>query len=255
MDAPSPPPFGSRYPPARVPPRAFERVGRAITRLGLRLYFGAQHVGREHIPSEGPAILVSNHPTVADPFTVAFGTPRWVSWMAFDEAFDWPFFGAVMRLYRAIPLNLERPRPSSIKAAYGTLARGRVLGLFFEGERSHDDGLNRPLKPGAARMAIRTGATLVPVTISGARRVWPRQQRLPRPGKIVVRYHPPVDPRAFRPELPLKERSRLLTEELARIVASALPPDGAPWLDRSAVRPDRSRPRAPDAPPGGDLSR
>lgn len=245
MNAPPPRrPFGSRCAPAPIPPRAFERVGRAITRLGVRLYFGAQHVGREHIPRAGPVILVSNHPTLADPFIVAFGTPRWVSWMAYDEAFDWAFFGSVMRLYEAIPLNLERPKPSSIKAAYGTLARGRVLGLFFEGERSFGDALNDPLKPGAARMALRTGATLVPVTISGARRIWPRDQGLPRPGKVVVRYHPPIDPTTFCPDLHLRERSRLLTEKLGRIVAAALPPDGSPWVRRATVRPDRSRPRA-----------
>lgn len=219
---------GSSYPPAELPSDLSERIGRGLTRWALRGYFGAEHRNRERIPARGAAILVSNHPTIFDPFIVAFGTERWVSWLAFSEAFSWPVAGQLMRLYRAIPLDLHRPRVASIRTAYATLARGRLLGLFFEGERSFGWGLNRPLKTGAARMALRTGVPLVPVTVSGGRRCWPRERPLPRPGKIVVQYHPPIDPASFRPGLPRKERAGLLTEELARIIGGALPPGGAP---------------------------
>ena len=92
-------------------------VGRGVTRLTLRLLFGAEHHDTHHIPREGPAILVSNHPTISDPFVVAFGTRRWVTWLAYEDALAWPVAGDLMRLYCAIPLNLERPRPSSIKAS------------------------------------------------------------------------------------------------------------------------------------------
>ena len=223
-------PFGSRYEPAPIPPDLHERVGRAMTRMWLRHYLRMEHVGKDHIPRRGAAILCSNHPTLGDPFTVAFATPRWVTWLAFDEALDWPVAGFILRFYHAIPLNLGRPRPSSIKAAYATLARGRVLGMFFEGERSFDFGLNRPLKIGAARMALRMGCPIVPVTIAGARRLWPRGRALPAPGKVVVRYHPPLDPTSFRPDLPRKARGQLLTEQLGRIIGSALPPAGTPRL-------------------------
>lgn len=219
--------WGSAYPPAPLPSDVSERVGRGLTRLGLRWLFGAEHRGVDHIPQRGPAILVSNHPTISDPFFVAFGTRRWVTWLAFDEALQWPVAGQVMRLYRAIPIDLERPSPSSIKTAYATLAHGRLLGLFFEGERSHTYGLNQPLKTGAARMAIRAEVPIVPVTVAGARRCWPRERPLPRPGKVVVRYHPPIDVPRFRPDLPRKERARLITELLAQRIRSVLPPDGA----------------------------
>lgn len=223
-------PWGLRWDPAPFPPWLSERFGRGLTRLYLRHYLRAEHLGRQHIPKSGPVILVANHPTMGDPFTLAFGTERWVTWLAFDEALDWPGAGQIMRLYKSIPINLERPRPSSIKQAYGTLARGRVLGMFMEGERSYSYGMNKPTKPGAARMAIRTGATIVPATLSGARRSWPREQRLPKPGKVVVRYHPPIDPSTFRPDLHIRERGRLLTRELERIITSALPPNGAALL-------------------------
>ena len=54
-----------------------ERVGRNLTRWTLRWYFGAEHRDTHHIPETGPAILVSNHPSIIDPFHVAFGTRRW----------------------------------------------------------------------------------------------------------------------------------------------------------------------------------
>jgi 1-acyl-sn-glycerol-3-phosphate acyltransferase len=193
----------------------------------MRWYLGAEHIDQFHIPKTGSVILVSNHPTMCDPFVVAFGTKRWVTWMAWDEAFEWAGAGAICRLYKAIPINLENPKPSSIKAAYAVLARERVLGMFLEGERSFGDELNPTLKPGAARMAIRMGCPIVPATVSGLRRCWPREQSAPRPGKIVVRYHPPIDPTTFRPDLPHKERGRLITEKLGKIIGRALPPDGA----------------------------
>lgn len=229
-------PWGSAYAPAPLPSPLSERAGRGLTRWLLRWYFGAEHRDAHRIPRRGPAILVSNHPTIADPFTVAFGTKRWVTWLAFDEALRWPVAGQIMRLYRAIPLNLERPRPTSIKAAYATLARGRLLGLFFEGERSFGWGLNHPLKTGAARMALRTGVPIVPVTVAGARRCWPRERPLPRPGRVVVQYHPPIDPATFLPELDRKVRAERLTAELARIIGGRLPPDGAHVHRRRARR-------------------
>ncbi len=224
--------WGQRWLPAPIPSPFSARLGRAATRIYLRHLFGAEHIDRHYIPKSGAAILVSNHPTIGDPFAVAFGTKRWVTWLAFDEALDWPVAGSIMRVYNAIPINLERPKPSSIKTVYGTLARGRVLGMFFEGERSFHDGLNSPLKTGAARIAIKVGAPIVPVTVSGARRGWPRGQALPRPGKMVIRYHPPIDPTTFRPDLPRKRRGQLLTDELERIIGRALPPGGRPWFDK-----------------------
>lgn len=228
--------WGSSYAPAPLPSDLSERVGRGLTRWALRWFFGAEHRDTHRIPRQGAAILVSNHPSIVDPFTVAFGTKRWVTWLAFDEALGWPIAGHIMRLYRAIPLNLERPRPTSIKTAYATLARGRLLGLFFEGERSFGWGLNQPLKTGAARMALRAGVPIVPVTVAGARRCWPRERAYPSPGRVVVQYHPPIDPATFRPDLDRKARAEELTAELARVIGARLPPDGAHVHRRPPVR-------------------
>lgn len=198
-----------------------------MTRWALRGYLGAEHVDRHHIPKRGPAILVGNHPSFVDPFLVAFGTKRWVSWLAFEEALQWPGAGQIMRLYRVIPLNTDKPAASSIKAAYATLARGRLLGVFCEGERSHGFGLNDPIKTGAARMALRANVPIVPVTISGARKAWP-MGGYPKPGKVVVRYHPPLRPRDFAPGLHRRQRAERMTNALALSIKRALPPGGAP---------------------------
>jgi 1-acyl-sn-glycerol-3-phosphate acyltransferase len=98
--------------------------------------------------------------------------------------------------------------------------------LFFEGERSHGFGLNDPVKTGAARMAIRAGVPIVPVTVAGARRAWPREYTLPRPGKVVVTYHPPIDAASYRLDLPRRERGLRLTDDLEQIIGAGLPPAG-----------------------------
>lgn len=226
------PPFGHRYEPADLPHPFSEKAGRAVTRWALRGYLGAEHVDRQHIPKRGAAILVGNHPSFVDPFLVAFGTKRWVSWLAFEEALQWPGAGQIMRLYRVIPLNTDKPQASSIKAAYATLARGRLLGVFCEGERSHGFDLNDPIKTGAARMAMRANVPVVPVTIAGARKAWP-MGGYPKPGKVVVRYHPPLHPDDFDRSLTRRQRADQMTNAIANSIKQALPPGGAPRFFRS----------------------
>ena len=185
------------------------------------------------MPESGPAVLISNHPTFLDPYHISFFlAQRWITWLAWDEAFDWPVVGAIMRELKALPLNMERPVPSVLKDAYAVLEAGRLLGMFFEGGRTKNGfDLDEP-REGAARIALRAGVPVVPITISGARRAWPLERRLPRPGKIVITYHPPIEPEQVSPESSSRERRRELTERVATSIRSALPRDGGARIHR-----------------------
>ena len=200
---------------------------RAVMRYLAVSYFKVEVVGREHAPVSGPGIVIPNHPSFLDPFLVGWGlSGDWVTWMAWDVAFDWPVVGPVMRSMEAVPVNLERASSQSLKIAYGLLKANRMLGLFFEGKRTVEGNtqINEPLE-GAARIALRSGAKIYPVSLSGVRRLWDYSSAKPRRGPIRVTFHPPVDPADFR-RGPRKERARVLTEHVGRVITSALPADG-----------------------------
>lgn len=209
-------------PPARV--RAWSR---AAYRPFIHLYFQIEYEGRRHLPGDGPAVLVGNHPSYLDPYNVAFGVQRWVTWMAWSEAFGWPVVGPLIRSLGAFPVDVDRPRPSTLRTAKAILAEGRLLGMFFEGSRTEPGELQlSPPLPGAALIALRSKVPVVPFSVAGMRRLWPMGQRLPRPGKVVIRYHPPIDTASFLPDRPTRERSTALTEAIAQAVRSGLPADG-----------------------------
>jgi len=195
-----------------------------MTRILMRHYFRAEYVGREHVPKDGPALLIGNHPSYLDPWFVGFGTPRWVTWLAWEEAFDWPVLGRIVAGMGSVPLNLERASPSSVKAAYEILARERLLGIFIEGGRSEGLGLGTPRR-GPARIALQCQVPVVPVSLAGVRRLWPRDG-VPRPGPVRVTYHPPLDPREFAPHAPLRERETLLTGAICAAIRRGLPENG-----------------------------
>ncbi|RMG09866.1 MAG: 1-acyl-sn-glycerol-3-phosphate acyltransferase [Planctomycetota bacterium] len=199
---------------------------RAAARLPLEHGLRLRHYGRAHVPARGAALLVANHPTYLDPWLVAYGVRRWVTWMAWEEAFSWPVIGWLVRSMGAFPVNTDRPAPSSYKAALEVLAQGRLLGIFFEGGRTRENefGVDPP-RAGAARLALRAGVPVVPVSIAGARRAWPLHRRLPRPGRVCVYFHPPIDPRQVEGRH-AREREARLNDQLLRTIAAALPPDG-----------------------------
>lgn len=211
-----------------VPTPWVANPARAACRIWLKRWFELEHVGRQHLPRHGPAIVIPNHPTYVDPWMVGLGTSRWITWMAWEDAFRWPLVGAFIRSMGAFPVNLDRPQPSTIKAAVRVLEQQRLLGVFFEGGRTSEQSLLDPPRRGGARLALMAGVPVIPVSISGARRLWPRERPLPRQGKVVVRFHPPIDPGAVLPGEPGRVREERLTELIVAAIRSGLPADGRP---------------------------
>jgi 1-acyl-sn-glycerol-3-phosphate acyltransferase len=200
------------------------RVARIITGLYFPLLHRIEHRGKENWPASGPLVVTSNHPTYWDPWLVGMGTRRFVYWMTWDEVFEWPVIGRAVRAYEAFPINLEKPKPSSFRRAHEVLKRRSVLGIFPEGGRtSGERGELDPFKPGVARLALSLGAPILPVSIKGARRAWPKPRAYPLPGpKITVTYHPLIDPERFLVDAPKRDREKALTEKLEATILSAL---------------------------------
>jgi len=190
----------------------------------FRVLFTYDCLGEERVPREGPAVIAANHPSYLDPILLSLQVERPIRFMAWDALFKVPVLGALIRAFGAFPVDVRRGHGrAAYERARSLVEAGEVVGLFPEGKRSRTGWMEPSLREGAARLALETGAPLIPATISGAYRAWPHYQSLPRPARIRVRYHDPIDPEAYR-HLPEEEAIDALLAELRRRVDRSLLP-------------------------------
>jgi 1-acyl-sn-glycerol-3-phosphate acyltransferase len=154
-----------------------------------RLYFGLELHGTEHIPPDGPLLIIPNHQTYADPALVTIPVRRPVYYMAWDRLFAIPLFGRFIRRLRAFPVDIESSDPRATREAVRLLQAGEAVMIFPEGERTKDGRLGR-FKLGAFRLAVALGVPVLPVTITGGHDAWPPGLVWPRPRAMAITYHP-----------------------------------------------------------------
>src|SRR3954452_16067495 len=180
----------------------------AILKPFLRLYFRMSIVGREHIPDEGGVILASNHRSFLDPFVVGAWLGRPVFFVAKRELFENRLTGWFLNCLRASPIRRGESDEESVETAKQILARGDALVIFPEGTR-HREGSLGSAKRGVGRLALESGAPVVPVAVHGTERA--RRGWVFRPVKVKVRLgrpltFPQVDsaPRQLATEVPAR---------------------------------------------------
>ena len=165
---------------------------KAIGRPLFRVLFSVEYHGLEHVPERGAVIIAGNHPSYLDPVLVLLPLKRPIRFMAWDALFRVPLLGQLIRAFGAFPVDIRKGKgESAFQEAVRVLKEGAALGIFPEGQRS-EAGPMGELRTGVARLAIATGAPIVPVTIGGAYRAWPKRRLLPKPAKIIIRYHEPI---------------------------------------------------------------
>lgn len=157
----------------------------------MRICFRIEHHGRENIPPNGPLIITANHVTYFDPFWIAVRVYRALRFMAWDKIFRYPLLRNIFRWLGAFPVNLDNPEFGAYKVALRVLRRGEALMIFPEGGRS-PDGILQPFKEGAAWLALKTGAAILPAVVHGGDRVWSPKMTFPRPRKVSIDYLPPI---------------------------------------------------------------
>jgi len=166
-------------------------ICKPIAVLIMRLLFRLEARGTEHVPAQGPLLIVANHSSVLDPPLVGGMTPRRLTFLAKAELFRIPGFGWLIRRLGAQPLRRDGADPSALRTAQRVLQGGGALLVFPEGTRG-EEGVLREAKSGAALLAMQTGVPVVPVYVRGSGRAWPRGRRLPRPAKVVVTFGAPL---------------------------------------------------------------
>jgi 1-acyl-sn-glycerol-3-phosphate acyltransferase len=164
--------------------------------------------GLDLVPSQGPVIYMGNHQGNFDINALTLAIPRLFSWVAKEELFRVPLFGAAMRRAGYIPLDRSDGRKAlkSMRLAAERIAAGASVVIFPEGTRTLDGSL-LPFKRGAFLLAAKAGVPIVPFTINGSREINPRNRLELYPGTINVSFAAPI-PTAQVPEGELLERVR-----------------------------------------------
>jgi 1-acyl-sn-glycerol-3-phosphate acyltransferase len=200
------------------------RVVTTLIEALFRVLFTYDCLGEENIPAHGPAVVAANHPSYLDPVLLSLQARRPIHFMAWDALFRVPLIGRLIGTFGAFPVDTRRGKGrEAYEKAKALVQAGKVVGLFPEGKRSRTGWMELSLRGGAARLAWETGAVLVPATIAGAYRAWPYFAALPRPARIRVRYHAPIDPAPYR-DRPEEEALQAMLDELHRRVDRSLLP-------------------------------
>jgi 1-acyl-sn-glycerol-3-phosphate acyltransferase len=181
---------------------------RGIVAPLFRLYFRMHVSGAEHIPAEGAAIVAPNHKSFWDSFFIGVCTRRQLRFMAKTELIEARYGKLLVRL-GAFPVRRGQADEDALETARIILRQGGLLALFPEGTRIRDpDNLGHPRR-GAGRLALDTGAPLVPCAITGTEKIF--RGGFPVPRRVQVAFSEPIQVAELPPG---PETALELTEEV-----------------------------------------
>ncbi|MBX5443037.1 MAG: 1-acyl-sn-glycerol-3-phosphate acyltransferase [Solirubrobacteraceae bacterium] len=190
-------------------PDAIYEIARVLGTIWSYALFRARAIGADNVPASGPVIVAPNHFSFMDHFFVGMFIRRRVRFMGKSQLFTPP----MQWIYEhggAFPVRRGLRDEEAFVTAETILARGGCLTIYPEAGRSRTGRLASSAKPGVGRLALTTGAPVVPVAIFGSQRVrnWKRLQ-FP---KVTVQYGEPL---AFPVEAnPPRERQQEVADEI-----------------------------------------
>jgi 1-acyl-sn-glycerol-3-phosphate acyltransferase len=164
-------------------------IARAILQPFFHVWFRMARTGREHIPADGPLILAANHRSFLDPFVIGMMTRRPLHFVAKRELFTHRLMAWFLNSLGAFPIERGNGDEGAMGTARAILERGGAVLIFPEGTRIRPGGLGHARR-GVGRLALETGAPVVPIAIHGTedvRRGW----RI-RPRRVSVRAGRPL---------------------------------------------------------------
>ncbi|HEX3317282.1 MAG TPA: 1-acyl-sn-glycerol-3-phosphate acyltransferase, partial [Solirubrobacteraceae bacterium] len=164
-------------------------ITRAILQPFFHVYFRLSRVGREHVPQEGPVIFAANHRSFLDPFILGSLSRRPVYYLAKKKLFKGPIITWFLNAMGAFPVEPGSGDEEMLETARAVLRRGDALAIFPEGTRVRPGPPGTP-KRGVGRLALESGAPIVPVALIGTEKV--RRGWRIRPHKIRIRAGRPL---------------------------------------------------------------
>ena len=186
-----------------------------LTRLVCRFHMS----GRENVPESGPLLIVANHLSWFDPLLLGQITSRQVWFFAKEEVFHWPVMGWLCKVTGQIPVHRGVGDRAALEQALLYLHEGRVLVFFPEGTVERQEVMISA-HSGIAMLALRSGATLLPVAHIGTRRVLrPGRGWFPRVEMKIGQPYVPQLPEGMARKGGLQE----ITQEAMHRIAELLP--------------------------------
>ena len=165
----------------------------------LRLIFRPEVEGRAYLPDTGPAIIASNHLSFSDSIFMPLMVKRKVTFVAKQEYFTGKGLkGFLIKMFfvGAGTIPVDRSGGKAAQAAIDTglrvLREGKLFGIYPEGTRSPDGRLHRG-KTGVARLALESGAPVIPVAMLNADEIQPIGKIIPRVRRVRIRFGRPLD--------------------------------------------------------------
>lgn len=167
---------------------AYELVRMVLTPVVLFIY-RCWPIASENVPADGAFILSPNHFSNLDHFIAAVFLRRKVQFMAKSQLYGNPVMDTIYRVGGVFPVRRGHHDEETFKTAYAVLGRGGCVGMYAEGGRSRTGKLGEP-KAGVGRLALESGAPVVPVAIHGSASI--RRWRKFRFPKVTVQYGEPI---------------------------------------------------------------
>jgi 1-acyl-sn-glycerol-3-phosphate acyltransferase len=189
-------------------------IVRAVIQPFFHLYFRMSRIGREHVLPDGPMIIAANHRSFLDPFVIGTILRRPVYFVAKQELFHKPLTAWFLNSLGAFPIDRGNADGDAMALAKEILERGDVVVIFPEGTRVRPGALGTPRR-GVGRLALETGAPVLPVAVIGTERI--RKGWRIRPHKVRIRIGPAL--RFPRVENPSPELARAVTDRIWPCVA------------------------------------
>lgn len=158
----------------------------SVVSPALHVYFRGRIYGAKHVPQQGPLVVVSNHASYFDPPILSCCVGRPVAYMAKEELFRIPVLKQAIQWYGAYPVSRGAADRSAIRSALKYLEAGWATGIYLEGSRTPDGQITAP-KLGAALIAAKAQAPLLPVSLWGTQRILKKGSAMPQLVPITVR--------------------------------------------------------------------
>jgi glycerol-3-phosphate dehydrogenase (NAD(P)+) len=162
---------------------------RGLLQPFFHIYFRLSRIGREHIPQDGPVIFAANHRSFLDPFVIATMARRPMYYVAKRELFKRPWQAWLLNSLGAFPVDRGAGDQNMLETARAILDRGDCVLIFPEGTRIRPGSLGAP-KRGVGRLALESGAPVVPIAAIGTESV--RRGIRIRPHKVRIRAGRPL---------------------------------------------------------------
>ena len=195
------------------------RLGWTFFRVMYATYFRWRVFNPERVPLTGPVILAANHASYLDPPLVGSGLKRPINYMARESLFRFWGVGAILRSWNAVPVDREGGGARGLKNIFDRLKAGGGIILFPEGTRSPDGRLRRA-HSGIGLIVAKSDAPVVPVRVFGSYEAWGRNQKIPLPKRVMVKYGRPMMFEKLRAEAKSCDKARL--KEIYQQIADEL---------------------------------